>query len=82
MRISFVIPLLMVMAYPGVSRSAPTGDSPAVAADRNQARWADWEAQARMAEGVDEGAVQAEHQAETDRHEADRQEMLARAWKR
>jgi hypothetical protein len=82
MRISFAIPLLMLLAFPNFARSDPSDLSLAATANRDEARWADWEAQARITDGDYDGALQAEQQAEADRHEADRQEMLARSSKR
>jgi hypothetical protein len=71
MRIYFAISLLMLLAIAGFAQPNPAEQSPA-AADRNEARWADWEAQARIADGDYDGAVQAEQQADTARYQADR----------
>ncbi len=61
-----------VVAQPG-DRSSSTED----AAERNEAGWADWEAQARITDGDYDGAVQAERQADADRREAATQEARA-----
>jgi hypothetical protein len=81
-RIFFVVPLLMLVGMPTVARSDPSQAGPAAATDRDQARWADWEAQARMTEGDYDGAIQAEQQADSDRRESDRLEILARSSRR
>jgi hypothetical protein len=75
MRISLAIPLLSVIAastfaHPGSAAPSPTP------ADRNETRWAEWEAQARITDGDYDGAVQAEQQANVTRHEADRPEIV------
>lgn len=59
---------------PGIG-PAP-GSAPS--ADTDEARWAEWEAQSRISDGDYEGAVQAQRQADANRQEADRREMLAR----
>jgi hypothetical protein len=82
MRAAFAASLLMLIAGPGVAQPAPADINPPPPIDRNQARWAEWEAQARMTDGDYDGAVQAQQQAESNRREADRQEALARASKR
>jgi len=83
MRITFAVPLLMLAAVPGFAQPGPehTTLPTAAAEDRSRAGWADWEAQSRIIEGDYDGAVQAEQQAAAVRHEADRQDMLARASK-
>jgi hypothetical protein len=53
-----------------------------IAADRDQASWAECEAQARITDGDYDGAVQAQLQADRDRHEVDRREMIARSSRR
>jgi hypothetical protein len=82
MRAAFAGLFSLLIAGPGVAQPAPADISPPLSIDRNQARWAEWEAQARMTDGDYDGAVQAQQQAEFDRREADRQEMLARTSKR
>lgn len=52
---------LCLLSLPAGAERAPT-DSTAYDA----ARWADWEAQARMADGDNEGAAQAEREARAD----------------
>lgn len=59
-----VIFLPLLMAAPSFAQIGPA------VVDHDQARWADWEAQSRMTDGDYDGAVQAEQQANTDRHEA------------
>jgi hypothetical protein len=80
MRISVAISLFLLAALPGFAQRSTVEMSPA--ADRNEARWAEWEAQARITDGDYDGAVQAEQQADVERHEADRQEMMDRSSKR
>jgi hypothetical protein len=80
MRIILVIPLLLLAAVPAVAEGSSAETNPA--ADRNQARWAEWEAQARITDGDYDGAVQAERQADSDRDAADRQEAIDRSSKR
>jgi hypothetical protein len=85
MRASFALPLLFLLAMPGLAWSDPPRSRPpetAAAADRNEAQWADWDAQARVTDGDYDGAVQAERQAEADRRDADHQEVLARSSER
>lgn len=82
MRTAFMVPLLLLMVTPVVAQPEPSDISPAVSADRNEAAWADWEAQSRMTDGDYDGAVEAQRQADVKRQEADRQEMLARSSKR
>ncbi len=83
MRVALAFPLLILSVAPGITetapRMAPGPERPAAAADRDEARWADWEAQSRIEDGDYDGAVQAQKKADTDRREADRQDSLARA---
>ena len=79
MRIAFAIPLLGLSAMPGLAQSGHSDISPSATADRDEARWADWEAQARVTDGDYDGAVRAEQQADAERQQADRQEMQAAA---
>jgi hypothetical protein len=81
MRILFTIPLLALVAAQALAEPGPIVPNPATD-DRNQASWADLEAQARIADGDYDGAVQAKQQADTDRRKADRYEMMARTSKR
>jgi hypothetical protein len=78
LRPALAIPLLLLMALPNLARSAPPGISPSATTDRNEARWAELEAQARVTDGDYEGAVQAQKQADAARTKADQQETLAR----
>jgi hypothetical protein len=72
----------VLIALPGLAQSASPETSPSTAnAERNDARWADWEAQGRIAEGDYDGAVQAKQQADAVRAKADREELAARAAK-
>ena len=86
MRAVPAIILLLNTALPGLAHSEPPGISPSidtsVAKDRNQARWADLEAQSRISDGDYDGAVQAEKQAEAARTSANQRELAARAAKR
>jgi len=77
MRIFFTLPLLALMTAQAFAEPDPLGP---VAADRNQANWAEPEAQARMADG--DYDVQSKQQADAHRHEADGREQLARSSKR
>jgi len=82
MRLSSAIPVLMLLLMPAFAEPRavdPSATDPsAAAADRNDARWAELEAQARITDGDYDGAVQAEQQANADRHNADRHELMAR----
>lgn len=80
MRAKFVMLLPVLIALPSLARSEPPSMSPSTAAvERNAARWADWEAEARIVAGDYDGAVQARHQADAARAKADQQELAARA---
>ena len=81
MRIAVAIPLFMLVASPVLAKPGPDNASPA-AVDRNEADWAEREAQARITDGDYDGAVRAHGQADADRHEAERYEAMARAAKR
>jgi hypothetical protein len=63
MRVGLTMPLLMLIAMSGCTQPVRADESPASAAKRNEAGWADWEAQARISDGDYDGAVQAEQQA-------------------
>jgi hypothetical protein len=82
MRAAVAIPLLFLIAAPSCAQAEPADIRPGVSADQNEARWAEWEAQARITDGDYDGAVQAEQQADAVRREAERRETLARAPKR
>ncbi len=84
MRTAIFLILCLLTIFPAVGQPDSIAPAAGVSArgDRDEARWADWEAQARITDGDYDGAVQAEQQAEAERHEADRQEMLARASRR
>lgn len=60
------------------SASLNPSTSPSVDAVRKSARWAEVEADRRIAEGDYEGAVQAQAQADADRRAAARLETFAR----
>jgi hypothetical protein len=77
MRIVLAIPFRLLAVAPGFARPDPPGISPAATAEREAARWAEWEAQARITDGDYDGAIQAQQQAQADRWEVARQEMLA-----
>jgi hypothetical protein len=79
MRAVVAIPLLFLIAVPGCAQAEPAEMKLGMSADQNEARWAEWEAQARITDGDYDGAVRAEQQADADRREAD---TLARAPKR
>jgi hypothetical protein len=80
MRIFLVIPILQLAAVPAFAEPSSVETNPA--AVRNEAGWAEWEAQARITDGDYDGAVQAERQADVDRDAADRQEAIDRSSKR
>ena len=67
---------------PGAGGSSSGGsgaaDAGAAAANRDAARWAELEAQARITEGDYDGAVQAEQRADVERRKADRTQLMAR----
>jgi hypothetical protein len=79
MRTVLAFCLILLLATPGFARPGSIEDA---AADRNAANWADRLAQARVMDGDYDGAVQAQIQADSDRHEAARQTMLARSSRR
>jgi hypothetical protein len=68
MRVAFAVAVLMVTINPAAVRSDP----PATAAG-TAARWAETEAQSRITNGDYDGAIQAEHEAQADRQEAERE---------
>jgi hypothetical protein len=78
MRIAFVVPILMLALSPTPARPDTADLSPAAAENRNDARWAEWEAQARITEGDYDGAIKAQRQADADRQQAAQKELLAR----
>jgi hypothetical protein len=78
-RAAFAIPLLVLTALPSFARPDPPHAGSAVAANRNEARWDDWDVQARITEGDYDGAVRAKQQAEAARAKADQQDLTARA---
>ena len=82
MRAILSLPLLMLAVLPGLAAAEAPGISPSAAIDRNQAKWADLEAQARITDGDYEGALQAERQAQAARDRADQQAVAARGARR
>jgi hypothetical protein len=79
-RIAVAMLLLVLIALPGLAGSDPPDTRPSNAAtNRNEARWADREAEARIVEGDYDGAVQAKQQADSARAKAEQQELAARA---
>jgi hypothetical protein len=72
----------MLIALPGAPGSDQPDMTPSAAADRNQAAWEEWEAQARVTDGDYDGAVQAEQRANEEQQQAERLELAARAAKR
>jgi hypothetical protein len=76
-----IVSLFILAASPVLAKPASCELSPA-AEDRNEAGWAEREAQARITDGDYEGAVQAQHQADVDRQQAERYELTERAAKR
>ncbi|WP_428489977.1 hypothetical protein [Rhodopila sp.] len=92
MRVSTAITILMLLAIPAFAEPAaentgaagPSTADPgaAAAADRDAARWAELEAQARITDGDYDGAVQAEQQASTERLRAERYQLMARPTRR
>jgi hypothetical protein len=83
MRLVFIVLLLAAapcLAQPDTAIPRPPEASnlpPTAAEERNAARWADRDAEERVTDGDYDGAVQAEHQANVDRHEADDQDTRA-----
>ena len=91
MRLSTAVGVLMLLAMPAVAEPAvenpgaaapSSADSGAAAADRDAARWAELEAQARITDGDYDGAVQAEQQAGKDRLRAGRSQLMVRPTQR
>jgi hypothetical protein len=82
MRVAFAMLVLILIALAGAVRADPPGIGPSASADRNEANWADWDAQARITEGDYDGAVQAAKRAEAKRQQADREELAARTVKK
>jgi hypothetical protein len=79
MRAACIALLLVLATSPDLARSDPSSPTTAAAAAWNEARWADWEAWARIAEGDYDGAVQAEKHANTARQRAAREQPGAHA---
>jgi hypothetical protein len=75
-----VLSTMPASADPGSVDPSAAGSSLAVqgAADRNTARWAELEAQARITDGDYDGAIQAERQADAERRKADYHQLIAR----
>ena len=63
---------------PEASNPGAPGTSSQAQFERDEARWADLEAQRRATEGDYDGAVQAHQQAEQDLQQADRREPMER----
>jgi hypothetical protein len=80
MRSASLIPALMLLALPTIAYPDPPTTNPSPATEYNEANWADWDAQARIAEGDYDGAIQAEQQAKATRKQAD--ELATRSTKR
>jgi hypothetical protein len=72
MRITLALPLFILAAAQTLDGPAATDPDPAAA--RNQAGWADREAQARITDGDYDGALQAQRQANADRRVAAQEE--------
>ncbi|HEY0183539.1 MAG TPA: hypothetical protein VGC09_12095 [Rhodopila sp.] len=68
-RLPLIVLVFVLAAVPAFARPDSTDRGP-IATDRESAGWADWEVQARMADGDYDGAVQAEQQAANERHDA------------
>ncbi len=77
MRVARLIPVLMLTVLSTPARPEPPNINSSPATEYNEARWADWDAQARIADGDYDGAVQAEQHANAARKQAD--ELAARA---
>jgi hypothetical protein len=83
MRIALAVPVLMLTAMlPSFVGADAVRPEAAVTSDRDDARWAELEAQARVTDGDYDGAIQAQQQADSELHAAAQQEMLARSSKR
>ena len=78
MRAVLAVVLLLLIILPGIARSERPGISPSVTTERNDANWADLDAAARMTDGDNEGATQAERYAERERARAQQDEQIAR----
>lgn len=82
MRLSAAILVLMLSAIPAFAEPGPVSPGAAApdaaGADRDAARWAELEAQARVTDGDYDGAVQAEQQANAERHNVNRYELMVR----
>jgi hypothetical protein len=82
MRITLALCLLTLPVALDFARPGAGDEAPSVTADQNAANWADREAQARVMDGDYDGAVQAQLEADSDRHAAARHTTLARSSKR
>lgn len=74
--------LLVLTAAFAQAEGNPPDINPAASVDRNEARWADWEAQSRITEGDYDGAAQAQKQADAARRNVNPREMPAQSTKR
>jgi hypothetical protein len=63
MHTASLILVLTTVALPAQARPDPSIMTPSAAAQYDEARWAEWDAKARMAEGDYDGAVEAEQRA-------------------
>jgi hypothetical protein len=83
MRGVFAVPVLMLtVVMSGLAQADATSPEAVATSDRDAARWAELEAQARVTDGDYDGAIQAQAQADADQHAAAQQEKLARSQKR
>ena len=86
MRLAATLPLLLVLlcALPAWAQPTQPGIAPAPrpSTDRDEARWAQWEAEARITDGDYDGAVQAAQQAEAERQKAQQADAAAQPARR
>lgn len=78
MRRLYAVSMLLLVAAPCAAQRNSQSTMPLIATARDEALWAEWEAQARITEGDYDGAVQAERQADADRQKVDEQEAEQR----
>jgi hypothetical protein len=71
--------LALLATGPVLAQPGPEAEGPSAAIARNNANWAEWEADKRVTEGDYDGAVQAQARADADRRAAQRMDAYARA---
>ena len=68
--------LLSLLAM-GAAIAGSPANRPSLSTERDEARWADWEAQARITDGDYDGAVQAQQRADAQRRAVEEREAAA-----